>query len=53
MHAYTNMLIKKNDLHGVTFPEDKGILKNPFDFLIINHDTQCILLNALCIMHEA
>ena len=53
MHAYTNVLIKKNDLHGVSFPEAKGILENAFNFLIINHDTQCILLNALCIMHEA
>ena len=46
MHAYTNVLIKKNDLYGVSFPEAKGILENVFNFLNINHDTQCILLSA-------
>ena len=46
MHAYTNVFIKKNDLHWVSFPETKGILKNAFNFLIINHDMKCILLSA-------
>ena len=46
MHAYTNVSIKNNDLHYVSFPEAKGILENAFNFLILNHDTKCILLSA-------